>query len=79
MAAYHVGCGAFGIYAGTLCPLREDGTQIWRRKSEVTDECILAVIQYFKQEMACNGTVNCHAQYQFGDGTVMNLDISKVV
>ena len=33
MAEYHVGCGLFGIYAGTL-----KNPQEWRNKSEVTDE-----------------------------------------
>lgn len=33
MAEYHVGCGAFGIYAGTL---KQNGIE-WRNKSDVTD------------------------------------------
>ncbi len=46
MAEYHVGCGAFGIYAGTLSKPRKDGSQLWRDKSEVTDEAIRSVAQY---------------------------------
>lgn len=42
MAEYHVGCGAFGIYAGTL---DKSGTK-WKNKSEVTDEAFSAVAQY---------------------------------
>lgn len=45
MAEYHVGCGAFGIYAGTLKP---NGTE-WRNKSDVTDEAISAAAQYLLQ------------------------------
>ena len=42
MAEYHVGCGAFGIYAGTL---NKKG-DMWVNKSEVTDEAYKAVAQY---------------------------------
>ena len=47
MAEYHVGCGAFGIYAGTL---NSKNKSIWQNKSEVTDEAISAVAQYLLQE-----------------------------
>lgn len=42
MADYHVGCGAFAIYAGTL----NKSGNLWRTKSEVTNEAINAVAQY---------------------------------
>lgn len=42
MAEYHVGCGAFAIYAGTL----NKSGNLWRTKSEVTGEAINAVAQY---------------------------------
>lgn len=42
MADYHVGCGAFYIYAGTL----NNTKTMWRNKSEVTDECLSASAQY---------------------------------
>lgn len=45
MAEYHVGCGTFGIYAGTLKP---NGIE-WRNKSDVTDEAISAAAQYLLQ------------------------------
>lgn len=48
MADYHVGCGAFGIYAGTLEPRNPN---LWRNKSEVTDEAINAVRDYMVQEL----------------------------
>lgn len=46
MAEYHVGCGAFGIYAGTLKP---NGIE-WRNKSDVTNEAISAAAQYLLQQ-----------------------------
>lgn len=46
MAEYHVGCGAFAIYAGTLNKQQSR----WQRKSEVTDEATSAVAQYLLQE-----------------------------
>lgn len=46
MAEYHVGCGAFGIYAGTVAKPRKDGVQLWKSKSEVTWEAVDAVAQY---------------------------------
>lgn len=42
MAEYHVGCGAFGIYAGTL----NKGKDKWLNKSDVTNEAFGAVAQY---------------------------------
>ena len=42
MTEYHVGCGIFGIYAGTL---NKDKT-MWRNKTDVTDEACKAVAQY---------------------------------
>lgn len=47
MAEYHVGCGAFGIYAGTL---NSKNKSLWQNKSEVTNEAISAVAQYLLQE-----------------------------
>lgn len=42
MAEYHVGCGAFGIYAGIL---NKKG-DMWLHKSDVTDEVIGCAAQY---------------------------------
>lgn len=39
---YHVGCGAFGIYAGTL----NKAKTTWLSKSDVTDECTSATAEY---------------------------------
>lgn len=46
MVEYHVGCGAFGIYAGTL---NKSGS-MWRNKTDVTKEALDAVAQYLLQE-----------------------------
>lgn len=42
MAEYHVGCGLFEIYAGTL---NKSGDN-WMDKSVVTDEAVSAVALY---------------------------------
>lgn len=42
MTEYHVGCGVFGIYAGTL---NKTGDK-WRNKSDVTLEAMGAVAQH---------------------------------
>ena len=47
MAEYHVGCGMFAIYAGTL---NSKNKNLWQNKSEVTDEATSAVAQYLLQE-----------------------------
>lgn len=47
MAEYHVGCGAFAIYAGTL---NNKNKNLWQNKTEVTDEATSAVAQYLLQE-----------------------------
>ena len=43
MTQYHVGCGITAIWAGTL---NKKG-DMWRNKSDVTDEACSAVAQYF--------------------------------
>lgn len=43
MSEYHVGCGSFGIYAGTL---NSKNRSLWKNKSDVTDEAVIAVAQY---------------------------------
>lgn len=46
MADYHVSAGVFGIYAGTLMPKKDNKPQMWRNKSDVTEEAIAAVRDY---------------------------------
>lgn len=43
MAEYHVSCGAFAIYAGTL---NSRNKNLWQNKTECTDEAINAVRDY---------------------------------
>lgn len=50
MADYHVSSGVFGIYAGTLMPKKDGKPQMWRNKSDVTDEAICAVRDYMAAE-----------------------------
>ena len=50
MAEYHVAAGVFGIYAGTLMPKKDGKPQMWRNKSDVTDEAICAVRDYMVNE-----------------------------
>ena len=42
MPEYHVGAGAFAIYAGTL----NKNKKLWSNKTECTDEAIEAVRDY---------------------------------
>lgn len=54
MAEYHVGCGVFGIYAGTLEPKNKS---LWRNKSDVTKEAIEAVRDHMIMQLL--GGLNC--------------------
>lgn len=50
MAEYHVSAGVFGIYAGTLMSPKDGKPQMWKAKSDVTDEAICAVRDYMTSE-----------------------------
>ena len=51
MAEYHVSAGFFGrIYAGTLMPKKDGKPQVWRNKSDVTEEALRAVRDYMLDE-----------------------------
>lgn len=50
MAEYHVGCGMFAIYAGTL---NSRNKSLWQNKSECTDEVLGAAAQYLLQGNIC--------------------------
>lgn len=69
MAEYHVGCGAFGIYAGTLNKKKDR----WQNKSEVTEEATHAVIQHVKQEMMLEKKSTRTDEFTFVDGSVMRV------
>ena len=76
MAEYHVGCGAFGIYAGTL---NAKNKNIWQNKTECTDEAIEAVRDYMIDE--CLGGFDCSKQetggysWKLKDGRSVELRI----
>lgn len=69
MAEYHVGCGAFGIYAGTL----NKHKTMWQNKSDVTEEARQAVIQYEKIRLESQGSLGETAKYTFKNGDVLTV------
>lgn len=73
MAEYHVGCGAFAIYAGTL---NSRNKSLWQNKTECTDEALCAVRDYMVQE--CLGGLNSEKtkggyEWTLKDGRVVEL------
>lgn len=76
MADYHVGCGAFGIYAGTLN--RKD-KNLWQSKTECTDEAINAVRDWMINELL--GGFDCRKRtedayiWELKDGRTIELRI----
>lgn len=69
MAEYHVGCGAFGIYAGTLNKKKDR----WQNKSEITEEATHAVVQHVKQEMMLAKESTRTDEFTFVDGSVLRV------
>ncbi|MBR5485996.1 MAG: hypothetical protein IKV41_05745 [Oscillospiraceae bacterium] len=76
MAEYHVGCGAFAIYAGTL---NKDKT-MWKNKTECTDEAINAVRDYMVQEVLggfdCRKATSSGYEWTLKDGRIVELRVS---
>ena len=76
MAEYHVGCGAFGIYAGTL----NKNKTMWQNKTECTDEALCAARDYMVQELL--GGIECEKAASSGyvwtvkDGRVVELRVT---
>ena len=70
MAEYHVGCLPTGIYAGTIKDC------MWKSKSEVTEEAIIAVRDYMKQELLTDGTKTSGYEWDMPDGSIMQLLVS---
>ena len=65
MAEYHVGCGVFGIYAGTL---NKKGN-MWLHKSDVTNEVLGSAAQYLLFE---------NKEFRFGyDGKSYVLKVER--
>ena len=77
MAEYHVGCGTFGIYAGTLNARNKN---MWKNKSECTDEAINAVRDYMVIELLggfdCRKAVSSGYKLILKDGRVVELRIT---
>ena len=78
MAEYHVGCGAFGIYAGTL---NSKNKNLWQKKTECTDGALCAVRDYLVQE--CLGGLNGSEssggyEWTLKEGRVVKLLVSIV-
>lgn len=76
MAEYHVGCGAFGIYAGTL---NSKNKNLWQNKSEVTDEAINAVRDYMIQNELGGYDTEIKTQgyiWTLKDGRIIELRIT---
>ena len=76
MAEYHVGCGAFGIYAGTL---NSKNKNLWQNKSEVTDEAINAVRDYMVQNElgGCDTEIKTQGYiWTLKDGRIVELRIT---
>ena len=77
MAEYHIGCGAFGIYAGTL---NSRNKCLWQNKTECTDEAINAVRDYMVQE--CLGGFDCSKgisggyEWTLKDGRIVELRVT---
>jgi hypothetical protein len=76
MAEYHVGCGAFAIYAGTL----NKNKTMWQNKTECTDEAINAVRDYMIYELLggfdCKKADTSAYQWKLKDGRTAELRIA---
>ena len=77
MAEYHVGCGAFGIYAGTL---NSRNKSLWQNKTECTDEAVCAVRDYMVQKLLggieCEMAASSCYEWELIDGRVIELRVT---
>lgn len=76
MADYHVGCGAFGIYAGRL---NKDKTMwIGSARTEVTDEAICAVRDYLLMQIEIGKSPSNSFGYEWTmeDGKTVQLAVT---
>ena len=76
MAEYHVGCGAFAIYAGTL----NKSKTMWQNKTECTDEAINAVRDYMVDELLggfnCSKAKSSGYEWTLKDGRIVELRVT---
>lgn len=77
MAEYHVGCGTFGIYAGTLNPKNKS---MWQNKTECTDEALGAVRDYMVDELlggiSCSKATSSGYEWTLKDGRTVELRVT---
>lgn len=77
MAEYHVGCGAFAIYAGTL---NSRNKNLWQNKTECTDEALCAVRDYMVQKLLggieCTNGSSSGYQWNLKDGRIVELRVT---
>lgn len=77
MTEYHVGCGAFGIYAGTL---EQKNKSLWRNKSDVTEEAIGAVRDHMVMELlggfSCSKATSSSWEWKLKDGRYVELRVT---
>ncbi len=77
MAEYHVGCGICGIYAGTLEPKNKN---LWRNKSDVTEEAIAAVRDHMVWELLggfeCQKASSSGWEWKLKDGRTVALRVT---
>ena len=66
---YHVACGMFGIYAGTV---KANGEE-WRNKTDVTDEAIRAVRDYLMGEFIKGDKTEGGYEWKTKDGRTVKL------
>ena len=69
MAEYHVGCGTFGIYAGTL----KKNNKEWKDKTECTDEALCAVRDYLYGEAITRKYSTWGYEWKTKDGKIVEL------
>lgn len=77
MVEYHVGCGMFGIYAGTL---NSRNKNTWKDKTECTDEALCAVRDYMVQELLggfdCKKAISDGYEWKLKDGRAVELRVT---
>lgn len=77
MAEYHVGCGAFAIYAGTL---NSRNKNMWQNKTECTDEAICAVRDYMVSDLLggidCRKATSSGYEWTLKDGRTVELRVT---
>lgn len=77
MAEYHVGCGAFAIYAGTLNGRNKN---LWQSKTECTDEALCAVRDYMVKELlggiGCTKATSSGYAWTLKDGRIVELRVT---